>query len=68
MTRELRKQDIHPESKRIDTAKALEQDIDERDWDVVLCDYVMPHLSLPGVLDALHNKGLVSRSLSSRGR
>jgi len=64
MTREFAEADIH-RKQRIDTAK-LRTGIDGTRLDVVLCDYVMPHLSLPGVLMHCITKGLDIRSLSSR--
>lgn len=58
MLRELRKAGYSPEHKRVDTAEGVEQALAEQDWDVILCDHVMPGFSGPQALKVLHRKGL----------
>ncbi len=40
-------------AKRIQTESALALELDQRTWDVVICDYLMPHLTALRALDVL---------------
>ncbi|MBI2848426.1 MAG: PAS domain S-box protein [Chloroflexi bacterium] len=55
---DLRKAGYSPVHKRVDTAEGLELALQDQEWDVVLCDYVMPSFSGPAALKLLQQKGL----------
>ncbi len=58
LTKELQRAGYSVVSKRVDTAEDMEQALTAEDWDVILCDYVMPNFSGPLALEVLHKKGL----------
>jgi K+-sensing histidine kinase KdpD len=58
LLRELRKAGYSPISKRVDTAEDMDRALVEQEWDVILCDYVMPLFSGPSALELLHKKGI----------
>ena len=43
---------------RVDTAEAMTRALDEREWDLVLCDHSMPQFSSPEALQLLQEKKL----------
>ncbi|HVZ65165.1 MAG TPA: PAS domain S-box protein [Lacunisphaera sp.] len=43
---------------RVETAGAMRQALSRRAWDIVLCDYTMPHLDAPGALAILRESRL----------
>ncbi len=43
---------------RVDTAEAMTQALEEREWDLVLADHSMPQFSAPEALQLLKQKGL----------
>jgi len=52
--RELKKGGYHPEYDRIETADAMTKAIQEKEWDLILCDYNMPNFNAPAALHLLH--------------
>src|SRR5579871_5991172 len=53
---ELRRAGFVPEYRRVSTATALAAALDEKSWDVVLCDYTMPELSYEAALALVREK------------
>jgi PAS domain S-box-containing protein len=43
---------------RVETAPAMRQALQSRQWDVILSDYSMPQFSAPAALEVLHETGL----------
>lgn len=58
LLRELRKGGYHVESERVETAESLRSALAEKTWDVVICDYSLPHLDAPRALEILKSSGL----------
>jgi len=56
--RELRKGGYEPVFKRVDTAEAMLQALQQRPWDVIVSDYLMPKFSGLAALSILHDMGL----------
>ncbi len=54
---ELRRGGYQATCLRVDTAQAMEAAL-ERLWDIVICDYNMPHFSALVALDLVHQRGL----------
>lgn len=48
--RELKKGGYHPIYKRVDTAAAMKTALLEKQWDIILCDYKMPHFDAPSAI------------------
>lgn len=48
--RKLRSGDYEPEWTRVDTAEAMKNALENKKWDVILCDYKMPNFSAPAAL------------------
>ena len=48
--RQLRKGGYEPKWKRVDTAPAMKNALDNEPWDIILCDYKMPNFSAPAAL------------------
>lgn len=55
--RELCRAGYAPVSERVDTAPALAAALAEREWDIVLCDYVMPQFSGTAALERMRGHG-----------
>jgi diguanylate cyclase (GGDEF)-like protein/PAS domain S-box-containing protein len=49
---------FEPEHLRVETPGAMKAALAERRWDVITCDYVMPHFSGPAALELLRASGL----------
>jgi response regulator RpfG family c-di-GMP phosphodiesterase len=49
--RELKKGGYNPIYERIETAAAMKKSLQEKQWDVILCDYKMPNFSAPSAID-----------------
>jgi two-component system, NtrC family, sensor kinase len=45
-------------SRRVETIDEMMAALDERQWDVILCDYVLPAFDAPGALEALKSTGM----------
>lgn len=56
--RELKKGGFKPEWRIVDTPQALENALDEEQWDIILSDYQMPAFSGRDALHILHDKGI----------
>jgi PAS domain S-box-containing protein len=54
---ELVKGGYAPSALRVDTAPAMQEALDTREWDVVLCDYSMPHFAGAHALELLNATG-----------
>ena len=50
MVRELKKGGYNPIYERIETAAALKKALQDKDWDIILCDYKMPQFSAPSAI------------------
>ncbi|MEP6672287.1 MAG: PAS domain S-box protein [Chthoniobacter sp.] len=53
----LRRGGYEPDWQRVETEAALRAALTEREWDVVFCDYSMPHLNAPDALRILRENG-----------
>jgi PAS domain S-box-containing protein len=49
----LKKGGYDPEYLRVETAAAMQDALREKQWDVILCDYTMPNLSVPVAITLL---------------
>ncbi len=58
MLRELRRIGYEVDSQRIETADELRSALASREWDLVLCDYSLPHLDPPQALEIIKSAGL----------
>ncbi len=56
--RQLRKGGYDPEYERVETAEPMEKALREKSWDVVLCDYKLPHFSGFEALALFNKSGL----------
>ncbi|MDI6742522.1 MAG: PAS domain S-box protein [Smithella sp.] len=48
--RQLKKGGYHPIYERVDTAAAMKTALQEKQWDIILCDYKMPHFDAPAAI------------------
>ncbi|HEV2468265.1 MAG TPA: ATP-binding protein [Candidatus Sulfotelmatobacter sp.] len=55
--RELRRGGFEPQFKRVDSAESMRAALDEDNWDIVVCDYSMPHFSGKDALKLLRDTG-----------
>ncbi len=55
---ELRRGGYDPEYERVDTLDAMIAALDRQEWDLIICDYVMPHFSGPAALVVYSERGL----------
>jgi diguanylate cyclase (GGDEF)-like protein/PAS domain S-box-containing protein len=53
LIRELRKGGFNPLCKRVETIDTMRKSLDEEQWDIILCDYKMPHFSAPSAIALL---------------
>lgn len=51
--RELKRNGFDPVYERVDTAPAMKKALLEKQWDIILCDYKMPHFSAPAAIALL---------------
>ena len=56
MLRQLRSGGYDPKCERVDTASAMSGALDRERWDVILCDYKMPHFSAPAALKLIQDR------------
>jgi response regulator RpfG family c-di-GMP phosphodiesterase len=57
LLRELRRIGYDVDAQRIETAEELRSALALRDWDLVLCDYSLPHLDPPQALEIIKTTG-----------
>ena len=55
---ELRKGGFKTDWERVDTRPGMERALDERRWDLVVCDHLMPGFSSAGALDVMRRRAL----------
>jgi signal transduction histidine kinase len=58
MILELKRAGYNPIYRRASDAAAMQAALKERHWDLILCDYSMPHFSVAGALHLLQSNGL----------
>jgi signal transduction histidine kinase len=58
LIRELNKNGYSPVYQRVDSAEAMEQALKRANWEIILCDYVMPGFGGLEAIKLLHQKGL----------
>jgi response regulator RpfG family c-di-GMP phosphodiesterase len=58
LLRELRKAGYDVESERLETAEDMKSALADKTWDLVICDYSLPHLDAPRALEVLKSSGL----------
>ncbi len=58
LTRHLSRAGYELVSERVETAAAMKAALESREWDVILCDYSMPHFSALSALAVLKETGL----------
>jgi len=54
----LHKGGYNPKWERVETAEAMEAALNREQWNVILCDYKMPHFSAPAALKLVQNKNI----------
>ena len=57
VVRELRRGGYDVTFERVDSPQALDAAVGKREWDIVICDYSMPHFSGTDALRLLREKG-----------
>ena len=57
IVRELRRGGFEPHFKRVQSAESMRAALDEEKWDLVICDYSMPHFSGKDALKLLRDTG-----------
>ena len=55
---ELQRGGLDPVFERVETAAAMQAGLDAHNWDLIICDYSMPHFSGPAALAIHRQKGL----------
>lgn len=55
---ELKKCGYKPVFERVETAVSMKRSIEEKQWDIVLCDYKMPEFSAPEAIDLLKKSNI----------
>ena len=56
--RQLRSGGYDPKRERVDTPEAMSSALDRGQWDVILCDYKMPHFSAPAALRLVRERNI----------
>jgi PAS domain S-box-containing protein len=56
--RKLKKGGYHPIYQRVETAAAMTTALQEKRWDIILCDYKMPHFDAPSAIALFKNSNL----------
>ena len=54
-------------SERVDTAESLKRELASKDWDIVICDYIMPALSVMEALSILSGEKTTARVIILTG-
>ncbi len=60
---QLHKGGYNPKWERVETAEAMEAALNREQWNVILCDYKMPHFSAPAAVKLVQKKISTFRSL-----
>jgi PAS domain S-box-containing protein len=55
---ELQRGGLVPVYERVETAASLQAALNVHDWDLIICDYSMPHLTAPAALEIYQRKGV----------
>jgi response regulator RpfG family c-di-GMP phosphodiesterase len=58
MLRDIRRAGYEVEYERVETEQTMRRSLETRIWDVVLCDYSLPHFDAPHALEILKSTGL----------
>jgi PAS domain S-box-containing protein len=58
LLRELRRGDYNPVYRRVETAEEMEDALQEDGWELIICDFTLPHFSAPHALNLIQNKRL----------
>ena len=58
INRELRKGGYDPVYERVDTPEAMKMALQERSWDIILCDYTMPKFNAPSAIALFKQTGI----------
>lgn len=53
IVRKLKKDGYHPIYERVDRAAAMGKALQQKSWDIILCDYKMPHFSVSEAISVL---------------
>ena len=56
--RQLHKGGYDPKWERVETSESMEAALGREQWDVILCDYKMPHFSAPAALNFVQDKNI----------
>jgi PAS domain S-box-containing protein/putative nucleotidyltransferase with HDIG domain len=57
MMRQLKQGGFNPTCEQVDRPETMGEALDNKSWDVILCDYSMPHFSASAALDLYKEKG-----------
>ncbi len=58
LVRILKKGGYHPVYERVETAAAMKKNLEEKQWNIILCDYKMPDFSAPSAISLLKESGI----------
>lgn len=58
LAREIRRLGYEAQIQRVETAEALQSKLKNGSWDVILCDYSLPHFDAPHALEIVRESGL----------
>jgi CheY-like chemotaxis protein len=58
LLRGLQRAGFEPEHLRVDSARDMDQALQDREWDLILADHAMPQFSAPEALEVLKQRGL----------
>ena len=56
--RELKKGGYHPVYERVETTTAMKNALQEKQWDIILCDYNMPNFNAPSAIALLKESNI----------
>ena len=56
--RELKKGGYNPVYEQVETAAAMRKALQEKQWDIILCDYKMPKFNAPSAIAVLKNANI----------
>jgi len=58
LLRALQRAGFDPEHQRVDSAREMDQALENKEWDLILADHAMPQFSAPEALEMLKRHGL----------